>query len=169
MKNPVINLILLATFTLANLNFYPLKVTAQPSEEQKLKSQIALIMKNFKQSDKKWIEIDLKKQKLMAWEGDNLVYTVYVSTGKKDTPTPIGSFQIKGKMRYDRMKGPDYDLPKVPYVMYYDYQRGYAIHGADWHKKFGTPVSHGCTNVAVNHAKWLFNWATVGTPLVIRK
>ncbi|MBD2547916.1 L,D-transpeptidase, partial [Planktothricoides raciborskii] len=28
-------------------------------------------------------------------------------------------------------------------------------------------VSHGCTNVAVNHAEWLFNWADIGTPVVV--
>ncbi|MDE5106911.1 MAG: L,D-transpeptidase, partial [Trichodesmium sp. St17_bin3_1_1] len=24
-----------------------------------------------------------------------------------------------------------------------------------------------CTNVAVNHAKWLFEWASVGTPVIV--
>ena len=63
------------------------------------------------------------------------------------------------------MTGPGYDVPDVPYTMYYD--GGMAIHGAYWHNMFGTPVSHGCTNVAVNHAKWLFDWASVGTPVVV--
>jgi lipoprotein-anchoring transpeptidase ErfK/SrfK len=51
--------------------------------------------------------------------------------------------------------------------MYYD--GGMAIHGAYWHNLFGNPVTHGCTNVAVNHAKWLFEWASVGTPVVVHK
>jgi lipoprotein-anchoring transpeptidase ErfK/SrfK len=63
------------------------------------------------------------------------------------------------------MQGPGYDVPDVPFTMYY--YRGYAIHGAYWHNNFGTPVSHGCTNVAVNHAEWLFDWADVGTPVVV--
>lgn len=49
--------------------------------------------------------------------------------------------------------------------MYYD--GGYAIHGAYWHHNFGTPVSHGCINVAVDHAEWLYNWASIGTSVVI--
>jgi lipoprotein-anchoring transpeptidase ErfK/SrfK len=65
------------------------------------------------------------------------------------------------------MTGPDYDVPDVPYTMYYD--GGMAIHGAYWHSLFGNPVTHGCTNVAVNHAKWLFEWASVGTPVVVHK
>ncbi|MFO0173853.1 MAG: L,D-transpeptidase, partial [Aphanizomenon sp.] len=41
--------------------------------------------------------------------------------------------------------------------------------GAYWHNKFGTPVSHGCVNLSPPHAKWLFNWANVGTTVVIQK
>ncbi|NEQ04766.1 MAG: L,D-transpeptidase [Moorea sp. SIO4E2] len=77
--------------------------------------------------------------------------------GKDSTPTHPGTFTIQSKRRKDRMRGADYDLANVPYAMYY--HRGYAIHGAYWHRKFGTPVSHGCVNVAVDHAEWLFDWA----------
>jgi lipoprotein-anchoring transpeptidase ErfK/SrfK len=65
------------------------------------------------------------------------------------------------------MRGRGYDIANVPYTMYY--QNGYAIHGAYWHNKFGTPVSHGCVNLALNQAKRLFNWANVGTTVVIQK
>jgi len=122
-------------------------------------------MADLKMSGEKWIEIDLSSQRLYAWEGDRQVYAVIVSTGKASTPTPTGTFAIQTRHRYARMQGDDYDVPDVPYTMYY--HRGYAIHGAYWHHRFGTPVSHGCTNVAVNHARWLFNWATVGTPVVV--
>jgi L,D-transpeptidase catalytic domain len=30
-------------------------------------------------------------------------------------------------------------------------------------------VSHGCVNVAVNHAEWLFHWASVGTPVIVHE
>jgi lipoprotein-anchoring transpeptidase ErfK/SrfK len=123
-------------------------------------------MKQLKQSGRRWIEINLSSQRLQAWEGNRPVYAVLVSTGKAATPTPTGQFAIQSRHRYARMQGYDYDIPDVPYTMYY--HRGYAIHGAYWHHRFGTPVSHGCTNVAVNHARWLFNWATVGTPVVVR-
>jgi lipoprotein-anchoring transpeptidase ErfK/SrfK len=64
------------------------------------------------------------------------------------------------------MQGEDYNVPDVPHAMYYS--GNYAIHGAYWHNSFGIPVSHGCINVAPDHAAWLFNWATVGTPVVVR-
>ena len=123
-------------------------------------------MCELRASDERWIEINLSGQRLIAWEGDKPVYAVIISTGRDGTPTRPGIFRIQRMLRFDRMRGADYDVPNVPHVMYY--QGGYAIHGAYWHQNFGTPVSHGCTNVAPNHAAWLFNWASVGTLIVIR-
>lgn len=122
-------------------------------------------MTNLKESDQRWIEIDLSRQRLIAWEGDQSVYAIIISTGKQTTPTRTGSFAIQTKHRTARMRGSDYDIPDVPFTMYYS--GNYAIHGAYWHHRFGTPVSHGCVNVAVDHAQWLFNWASVGTPVVV--
>jgi lipoprotein-anchoring transpeptidase ErfK/SrfK len=128
---------------------------------------IAYRIMELQQSSQRWIEIDLSRQKLIAWEGNKSVYAVKISSGKSSTPTRTGTFAIQTKYRVARMAGPDYDVPDVPYTMYYD--GGMAIHGAYWHNLFGTPVSHGCTNVAVNHAKWLFEWASVGTAVVVHK
>ena len=121
----------------------------------------------LKESQKQWIEINLSTQRLIAWEGDQSVYEVIVSTGKKSTPTRTGLFMVQRKYRSDRMRGADYDISGVPYVMYYD--RGYAIHGANWHNRFGTPITHGCVNVPVDHAAWLFDWATKGMSVVIHE
>ena len=63
------------------------------------------------------------------------------------------------------MIGPDYNTPDVPWTMYY-YQ-GFAVHGAYWHNNFGRPVSHGCVNMRVNESKLLFEWAAVGTQVVV--
>ncbi len=121
----------------------------------------------LKRSNQRWIEIRLSTQRLIAWEGKTMVHAVIVSTGKATTSTPVGSFEIQSKYRIARMQGDDYDIPDVPYTMYYS--GGYAIHGAYWHRSFGTPVSHGCVNVAPDHAQWLFNWAKIGTPVVVRQ
>ncbi|WP_017660071.1 L,D-transpeptidase [Baaleninema simplex] len=123
------------------------------------------VMWELRQSGQRWIEIDLSGQRLIAWEGDTPVYAVYVSTGTDATPTPTGVFEIYVKYESARMQGADYDVPDVPYTMYYD--GNYAIHGAYWHDSFGVPVSHGCTNVAVDHAEWLYYWASVGTPVAV--
>ncbi|MEC4986461.1 MAG: L,D-transpeptidase [Oscillatoria sp. PMC 1068.18] len=122
-------------------------------------------MIQLRQTSQRWIEINLSKQRLIAWQGNTPVYAIVVSTGKPATPTPPGNFTIREKRPLDRMRGSNYDVPNVPYAMYY--HQGYAIHGAYWHHQFGTPVSHGCTNVAPDHAEWLFNWASIGTPIVV--
>jgi len=122
-------------------------------------------MTELRQAQQRWIEINLTTQRLIAWEGNRSVYGILVSTGRDETPTFPGVFTIQQKRPVDRMVGEDYDVPDVPFVMYY--HSGYAIHGAYWHHNFGTQMSHGCTNVAVDHAEWLFNWASIGTPVVI--
>ena len=132
-------------------------------QHNKIANKIMLLQ----QSSQRWIEIDLSRQRLIAWEGNQPVYAVIISSGKLSTPTRTGTFAVQTKHRVTRMTGPDYDVPDVPYTMYYD--GGMAIHGAYWHNLFGNPVTHGCTNVAVNHAKWLFEWASVGTPVVVHK
>ncbi|MBE9033980.1 L,D-transpeptidase [aff. Roholtiella sp. LEGE 12411] len=118
-------------------------------------------------SQPRWIEIDLSEQRLRAWEGKKLVYSYRISGGKRSTPTPIGRFRINSKYRTHRMRGRGYNIPDVPYTMYF--YRGYAIHGAYWHNRFGTPVSHGCVNLPVKQARRLYNWTKMGTLVVVRR
>jgi lipoprotein-anchoring transpeptidase ErfK/SrfK len=115
----------------------------------------------------RWIDVDLSEQRLSAMQGKNTIFSLRVSTGKASTPTVKGKFLINAKHRYTRMRGPDYDVPNVPYTMYF--HQGYAIHGAYWHNNFGTPVSHGCVNVPVSLAGKVYKWATVGTLVVVRQ
>ncbi len=122
-------------------------------------------MTKLKKSKQRWIEIDLTRQRLIAWQGKTPFSAVIVSTGKASTPTLTGVFQIQSKLQTARMQGDDYDISDVPFTMYYS--GGYAIHGAYWHRSFGTPVSHGCVNVAVDHAERLFGWASIGTAIVV--
>lgn len=130
-------------------------------------AEIAAEVERLRQSGDRWLQVDLSSQRLYAWEGDTPVYAVIVSTGKASTPTVRGVFAIQTMHRTTRMRGADYDVPNVPWTMYF--HRGYAIHGAYWHHNFGTPVSHGCVNVAVDHAEWFFNWSSIGTPVVVQE
>ncbi len=129
--------------------------------------EIAAQVEQLQQSNQRWLQVDLSSQRLYAWEGNTPVYAVIVSTGKPSTPTVRGVFAIQSMHRTARMRGPGYDVPDVPWTMYF--HRGYAIHGAYWHHSFGTPVSHGCVNVAVDHAEWFFNWSSIGTPVVVQE
>jgi len=48
----------------------------------------------LKNSAKRWIQVDLSRQRLIAWQGNKAIFGVIVSTGKKSTPTPTGVFNI---------------------------------------------------------------------------
>jgi len=114
----------------------------------------------------KWIDINLATQGLVAYEGQRAVYWATVSTGLSRTPTPKGRFRIYRKLRSATMSGPGYRIPNVPYVM--DFYGNYSMHGTYWHNNFGQPMSHGCVNLRTSDAQWLYNWAPVGTLVVIR-
>jgi lipoprotein-anchoring transpeptidase ErfK/SrfK len=120
-----------------------------------------------KSASGKWIEVDLSEQRLYAHEGQKTVLAALVSTGTWRYPTVTGRFHIYVKYLATRMRGPGYDLPNVPYTMYF--YGDYGIHGTYWHNNFGTPMSHGCINMKTPEARWLFNWAPKGTLVVIHK
>jgi len=117
----------------------------------------------------KRIEVDLTHQMLYAYQSDQIVMSFPVSTGKWH-PTPTGTFHIWIKLRYTRMAGGTpgtgdyYDLPNVPWVMFfYNDQfgkgQGFSLHGAYWHNNFGHPMSHGCINISPANAAKLYDWA----------
>lgn len=123
------------------------------------------------QSDNnKRIYVDLTNQKLSAFEGNNLIMDVPVSTGKWNK-TPTGEFRIWIWLRYTRMTGGSgagyYNLPNVPYTMYFYNSNtpktwGYSLHGTYWHNNFGHPMSHGCVNMRTSDAEKLFYWTNPG-------
>jgi lipoprotein-anchoring transpeptidase ErfK/SrfK len=112
--------------------------------------------------EEKWIEVDLSEQSLTAYEGTTVVFTATVSTGKKYTPTVRGKFRVRRKYEAQLMAGPGYYLPGVPWVMYF--HGAYALHGAYWHDKWGTPTSHGCVNLRIEDAEWLYAWSDPEVP-----
>jgi len=112
----------------------------------------------------KWIDINLSAQTLVAYVGQTPVFRAVVSTGTQATPTVVGTYNIYSKYLSTSMSGPGYSVPNVPHVMFF--YRGYSIHGTYWHNNFGTPMSHGCVNLTLADAKWLYEWAPMGTRVV---
>ena len=118
----------------------------------------------------KLITVDIGSQKIYAWEGGRIVNQSPVSTGMYYTPTVKGEFKIYRKVDLQDMKGnyPPYEpyyLKNVPNVMYF--YKAYAIHGAYWHNKFGSKVTHGCVNEPIVFSKWLYDWAPIGTRVIV--
>lgn len=120
---------------------------------------------------KKQIVVDLPTQTLYAYQGNTLIMKTLISSGKWH-PTPDGTFTIWIKLRATRMTGGEgadfYDLPNVPYVMFFanadvPASEGFSLHGAYWHNNFGHPMSHGCVNMRIEDAQALYNWASPTT------
>ncbi len=122
----------------------------------------------------KRIVVDVSEQKLYAYDKDNLFMEEAISTGLEFTPTPRGTFSVF-KMTPSRfMQGPIpgvsdqvYDLPGVPWNLYFT-SGGAVIHGAYWHSHFGKPWSHGCVNLSPENAKKLYQWAELGTSVIVK-
>jgi hypothetical protein len=109
-----------------------------------------------------WVAVDIAEELLYAYEDDKLVFMTLISSGMAEHPTHLGIFQIRTHYATADMTGamgtPDYYwLPNVPYVMYFDGDIG--LHGAYWHDGFGYVRSHGCVNMSITDAKWLFDWS----------
>ena len=114
----------------------------------------------------RWIDIDLDQQVLVAYEGELPVYATLVSTGARRTPTETGVYRTWVKFAETDMKdlaGEDpYAVATVPWTQFY--AKDLALHTAYWHDKFGTPRSHGCTNLAPMDARFLYFWSDPQVP-----
>lgn len=108
----------------------------------------------------KHIYVDLSSQTLYAYAGNTKIMEKLISSGRWNR-TPVGNFHVWEKLRSTRMAGGEgaaaYDLPNVPYVMYF--YNDFGIHGAYWHDNFGHTMSHGCVNMRQIDAEALYNWA----------
>jgi lipoprotein-anchoring transpeptidase ErfK/SrfK len=112
----------------------------------------------------RWIDVDLAEQTLAVYENSQLIFATVIASGLEPFWTRPGLFQIYLKKETETMRNNDpsdyYYLDNVPWTMYFDKAR--ALHGAYWRTRFGYPQSHGCVNLSVGDAHWLFNWAHEG-------
>lgn len=117
------------------------------------------------------IDVDLSAQHLTAYEGDTPVFTAPVATGKDGFNTPTGTFAIYSKYPMENMAGSaggeTWYVPNIPWVQYI--VGGVAFHGTYWHDQWGTGfrLSHGCVNLNIDDAQWLYEWADIGTQVNI--
>jgi len=130
---------------------------------------------SFATGDRKWVDISIREQSLVAYVGTRAVYATLVSTGRggmgdpeKTLSTVRGTFMIYQKevsstMDGDEDRSDSFNLRDVPFVQYF--HKGFALHGTYWHDDFGKVRSHGCVNLAAADAAWLFEWTDPVVPL----
>ncbi|QWW19394.1 L,D-transpeptidase family protein [Schaalia sp. 19OD2882] len=121
--------------------------------------------------DEKWIDVNLAERTMTAYVGTSQVHgPVAMNDGGQGHPTVEGTFKIYHKMRVQDLgcsSGYDWCVPQVPWISYFE--GDFAIHAAPWAHTFGLGSgleSHGCVNVPVEDAKWIFEWAPEGTVVV---
>jgi len=121
----------------------------------------------------KWIEVDLTNKRMYSYEHATLVKTNLVSAGAPRTPTVTGQYAIYAKydqqdMRGSNVDGSNYFQPHVRWVNYF--YKDYAIHGNYWRplSYFGNiNSSHGCVGLVDSEAAWIYDWAPIGTPVIV--
>lgn len=118
----------------------------------------------------KWIDVNLSDKTVTAYVGDTPVWGPRsMVDGGEGYETVTGTYEIylrydmqdmTNASRYDEDDEEYYYTEDVPWVQYF--HGGYGFHGAPWRSSFGYSGSHGCINLPVSDAKWLYDWAGIG-------
>ncbi|MDX2022890.1 MAG: L,D-transpeptidase [Deltaproteobacteria bacterium] len=111
-----------------------------------------------------WIDVDLRSQTLVAYAAERPVFATLISAGvgAAGSPfaTPMGLHRIVAKLRAATMDNLEH-TNVVPYhyetVPHTQYIGRVALHGVFWHDDFGHPKSHGCINLSMADAAYLFD------------
>ncbi|GCE22896.1 L,D-transpeptidase [Dictyobacter kobayashii] len=135
----------------------------------------------------KVIDIDLTQQKMTALEGGEAVYSSLVMTGRAGLATPTGTYHVFAKESPTTFTSPwpegspnYYDPTYINYALEWK-AGGFYLHDAWWHTVYGPGTngwhndptygwqdgSHGCISMPYAAAKWLYNWAPIGTTVQI--
>ena len=118
------------------------------------------------------ILIDTNNQTLTAFLSGIPINKFPISSGKPGYETPSGVYHIKNKN--PRAWSYTYHL-WMPYWLGF-IGSAYGIHELpEWpgglkegEGHLGRPVSHGCVRLGVGPAEWLYNWADIGTEVVVK-
>ena len=136
----------------------------------------------------KVILVNLAQQWLWAYQDQQLVYATVVTTGRPELPTPTGAFRIIWKVTDTEFISPwpagspfYYTPVHVNYAMLF-LDGGFYLHDATWRHYFGPGTnvphtnpdgtqetgSHGCVEMPLGAAAWLYNWSPYSTLVLIR-
>lgn len=137
----------------------------------------------------KVIVVDLSQQWLYAYQNGQQVFNAAVLTGRPSLPTPVGTYHVFAKLHPTTFYSPwPYGSPYWYPPTYINYALefragGFFLHDSSWHSVYGPgtngwhydPVygwqwgSHGCVSMPYSAAAWLYNWAPIGTTVIVRQ
>jgi len=123
------------------------------------------------------ILIDISDCKLSLKSGEKLVKIYQVCVGKKETPTPKGSYRITDKAidpvwfsgASTGNKGviPGGDPRNELGTRWIGFKPAYGIHGTIFPESIGKPESHGCVRMQIKDVEELYDIVGKGTPVKI--
>ncbi|MGD0284255.1 MAG: L,D-transpeptidase [Candidatus Saccharimonadales bacterium] len=130
------------------------------------------------------IVVSIGQRHLWACNKNEQVFNTAVITGYTGIPsdvTPVGTYEIYAKQTDRYLSGTDGVSSWNDYVYYWmpflNNEYGtYGLHDATWRTSadFGnispssSQASHGCVELPLTAAAWLFNWASIGTTVTIQ-
>jgi lipoprotein-anchoring transpeptidase ErfK/SrfK len=120
---------------------------------------------------RKEIRVFIEQQVLVASENGEEIYNFDIVTGRDGKETTTGSYKIFRK--HEKYTSKTYGS-EMPYTMFFT-EDGKAIHGTQMatlrsylHSYLTESVgSQGCIGLTDDNAMALFEWAPVGTPVVV--
>jgi lipoprotein-anchoring transpeptidase ErfK/SrfK len=122
----------------------------------------------------KYIEVNLAKQYMWAYENGQVVHSAPVTSGATGAGlgTATGLFAIYSKQTNTYLNGRPYGYDYNVFVTYWmPFYKGYGLHDASWRNgRFGGSDyyyggSHGCVNLPYGTAAFLYAWSDIGTPV----
>jgi lipoprotein-anchoring transpeptidase ErfK/SrfK len=106
------------------------------------------------------------------FEGDKLINEFSVSTGAKDTPTPLGIFKIYDKFIMVNSKSSGCWLPFwagfTTDGLYGFHEVPICAEGRRGQDQIGNPASIGCVRLSVTDSETFYKWIDVGTTVIIK-
>jgi lipoprotein-anchoring transpeptidase ErfK/SrfK len=127
------------------------------------------------------IIVSVQTQRLIAYEDSRVVVDTPVTTGRPALATDIGAMQVLRKdapwtMQSPWPKGsPEWYPDTVVQMVVWFTKNGAGLHDASWQpaatlgpgSQFGPFASHGCIHLPLAAIQTLFDWAPIGTPVVV--
>jgi lipoprotein-anchoring transpeptidase ErfK/SrfK len=177
-----------ANTSLASFQAYKNNLSDATSWNKVHQSDLTLIQ-NHGFTNEKVVVVSLGEQAMRIYNGAQLVRAFRVTTGRPERPSLPGFWEVENKLspttfKSDAPVGSAYWYPDTPihYALLY-HSGGYFIHDSWWRDDYGPDTqfphadssgdtfsfdgSHGCINVSLSNAAWIYWYVGMYTRVLV--
>jgi hypothetical protein len=134
----------------------------------------------------KVIVVSLREQTLRAYNNGQLVFWTYITSGRPELPSPPGFWHVIAResptifTSGEPKSSPYWYAPTLVHYALLFHDGGFYLHDAWWRIHFGPGSnlphydpqafnggSHGCVNLPLQQMALLYNWSSVGLPVIV--